>query len=304
MRNKRELVIIHVDAFSEVPFGGNPASVVLCGKGIPEEDMQKIATELNVRETVFVMSSKVADHRFRYMSPKGEIGFSSHATIAAFHALLSEGLVEAYNDVTMATLETESGVLQVDIVKNDTTGTHEVQITHEQPAFLATYDPKEYAEALGLSLADILSPNPIQTVNTGAPCLVIPLTTRRALHRIDCDWKRLAYLQKDSDYNTISVFTRETHEETSDAEVRHFAPAHGVLEDPVGGIAAGSVASYMIRHGLMDASVPVTSIVIEQGHSVGRPGRAFVEVTGDRDAIKLVKVSGTGVVVFRGTIFY
>lgn len=303
MKRRRELKVVQVDAFTDTPYGGNPAAVVFSDAEIEESVMHNIAREMNVRETVFVAESKVADFRFRFMTPKREIDFSGHPTIAAFHALVEEGLAEVPNDVNTFQLETNAGVLSVDVMKNESTGQHEVQITHDTPTFMNTYDPKEYAEALGLSLADILSPNPIQTVSTGTPHLMVPVSTMRSINRLDPDWARLKELREGSDYVSIQVFTKDTLEPTSDAHVRHFAPALGVYEDPVSGSGAGCMASYMIRYGLMEPTIPVTSIVIEQGHSLGRPGRVFVEVQGDQETIKQVKVSGTGVTVLKGTLY-
>ena len=301
---RSELDIFHVDAFTDTPFGGNPASVVLGADRLDDEMLSRIAREMNTRETVFVMGSDKANFSFRYLTPKSEINFSGHPTIAAFHVLLRQGLIETAKDVTMVSLETRAGILNVEIVKNESTGRHEIQITHREPVFLRTYDPKEYLKALGLTLADYHSPSPIQTVSTGTPHLIMPISTMRALDRIKPDWDRLKALQKDSDYVTVSVFSRETRSPTSDAQVRTFAPALGVYEDPVSGSAAGSIGCYLIRYGFMEPSRPVTSIVIEQGYHVGRPGRVFVEVRGDKEDIEQVKVSGTGVIVFKGKLFY
>ncbi len=302
MKRRYELTTMQVDAFTDVPFGGNPATVVLGADPLSEETMLKIAREASVRETVFVTSSKVADFRFRFMTPKQEIDFSGHSTIAAFHALVEEGNVEIIQDITMLSLETNTGVLQIEIVKNETTGFHEIQITHDRPQFLRTYDPKEYAEALGLSLADILSPNPIQTVSTGTPCLMVPVTTMKSMGRIKSDWNRLKELRTDADYVSVNVFSREGHEVTSDAHSRNFAPALGVYEDPVSGAAAGCMGSYLVNYGIMDSVNRVTSIVIEQGHFLDRPGKTFVEVRGSSNEIEQVKVSGTAVTVMKGTL--
>ncbi len=304
MKQKHSLDVIQVDAFTDTPFGGNPAAVVLAADHVSDETMHKIAREMNVRETVFISKSRVADFRFRYMTPKSEIDFSGHPTIAAFHALVEADQINLLQDVTMTRLETNTGVLDIEIVRNESTGHHEIQITHKKPQFLNTYDPKDYAEALGLSLADIHSPNPLQTVSTGTPHLMIPVSTQRSLDRIKPNWDRLKVLQADSDYVSLSVFTRDTREPTSDAQVRHFGPAVGVYEDPVSGSAAGSLGSYIIRYGFMETPFPVTSIVIEQGHYVDRPGKIFVEVRGDQEGIDQVKVSGTGVTVLKGTIHF
>jgi trans-2,3-dihydro-3-hydroxyanthranilate isomerase len=304
MQKKHSLDVIQVDAFTDTPFGGNPAAVVLDAEHVSEETMHKIAREMNVRETVFVSKSRTADFRFRYMTPKSEIGFSGHPTIAAFHALVEGGYVDLLSDVTMVRLETNTGILDIEIVRNESTGRHEIQITHKKPQFMDTYDPKEYVDALGLSLADIHSPNPLQTVSTGTPHLMVPVSTSRSLDRIKPNWDRLKELQADSDYVSMSVFTRDTREPTSDAQVRHFAPALGVYEDPVSGSAAGSLGSYIIKYGLMEATYPVTSIVIEQGYYVQRPGKIFVEVRGDQEGIDQVKVSGTGITVLKGTLHF
>ncbi len=300
---RRELRVIQVDAFTDVPFGGNPAVVVLDADFLSDDTLQKIARETNALETVFVSSSEIADFKFRYMTPTHEIDFSGHPTIAAFHALASEGMIDLVNDVTMFTLETRSGVLEIEIVKNETTGTPEIQITHKQPQFLGTYDPKDYASALGLSLADIMSPNPIQTVSVGTPHLIIPVASMSALKRIKPDWKRLEELAADADYVSLYVFSRETLEVTSDALVRHFAPALGVYEDPVSGSGAGALGCYLVKQGIMDSTNQITSIVVEQGHFMNRPGKIFVEVIGDRTHIEQVKVSGTAVSTMKGVLY-
>ncbi len=303
MSHEYELDVVHVDAFTDVPFGGNPATVILGADELGREMMHKISREFNVRETVYVSDSDIADYRFRYMTPDREINFSGHATVAAFNALLSEGIAEATNQITMFTFETNTGVFEVEAVRNERSQVYEIQITHQPPQFLTSYDPKEYANALGLTLADIMSPKPIQTVSTGIPHLMIPVNTYRSLERIRPNWKALEEIRKDSDYVSIQVFTRDTREETSDAHARHFAPGLGVPEDPVSGSAAGGMASYMVKYGMMDSSNPVTSIVIEQGDFVGRPGKVYVEIRGNEEKIDQVKVSGKAVTVLRGRLY-
>jgi trans-2,3-dihydro-3-hydroxyanthranilate isomerase len=303
MKSNSSFKVLQVDAFTTVPFGGNPAAVVLDADNLSEETMSKIAKEMNVRETVFVSKSSKADYKFVFMTPEGPLGFSGHPTIAAFHALVDEGLVELVDDVTMFSLETTTGILQIEIVKNETTRFHEVQITHKKPEFLTTYDPLEIAEALGLSLGDIMAGLPVQTVSTGSPVLVVPLNSMKSLERINLNVSAITKLCKAGDYVSIQVFTKDVIEVTSDIHARHFAPALGVNEDPVSGIGAGAAASYIIRYGLMDTDIPVRTVVIEQGHFVNRPSKVIVEVKGDTDGIDQVKVSGTGIVVLRGTLY-
>ncbi len=304
MKSRRNLKVLQVDAFTTTPFGGNPAAVVMDADNLSEDTMSKIAREMNVRETVFVSRSSHADYHFKFMTPEGPLGFSGHPTIAAFHALVEEGMVELVNDVTMFSLETSTGILQVEIVKDVTSNMHEVQVTHKKPKFLTTYDPLEIAEALGLSLADIMAGLPVQTVSTGTPVLVVPVNSMKSLERIKINVEALSQLCKDGDYVSIQVFAKDVLEVTSDIHARHFAPALGVNEDPVSGIGAAATASYVIRYGIMDTDIPVRTVVIEQGHYVKRPGKVIVEVKGDTDHIDQVKVSGTGVVVLKGRLYF
>ncbi len=297
-----KLRVLQVDAFTDQPYGGNPAAVVLAADQLDEDDCRRIAYELSSHETVFVSRSAVADWHLRYWTHQRKIGFSGHATVAALHALVEEGMVELVTDITELSLEVGPKVIHAEVVRNESSGLHEVQVTYESPSFGDSYDPKDYAEGLGLSLADILSPNPVQVVLTGSPHLVLPVATRRALERIDPDWRRLLDLGHDREYDGIIVFTRETVEETSDVHLRTFAPGIGVMEDAVSGTAAATAASYVVKHGLMDSTIPVTSIIVEQGYFVGRPGKVFVEVHGDQNEIRQVRVSGTAVTVVEGTI--
>ncbi|NWF96838.1 MAG: PhzF family phenazine biosynthesis protein [Candidatus Thorarchaeota archaeon] len=302
MKRSSEIPVLQVDAYTDVPYGGNPAVVVLRADRLDEKMTERVSREMAVAQTVFVYPSKKADMRLRFMTPRGEMAFSGHLVTAALAALLDTGDIEAVADVSMFTAETASGIVQVEVVKNESTGMHEIQISRESPKFMNTYDPKEYAEALGLNLADIMTQGPIQTVSTGIPQVMIPVRTIKALERVHPNWDRLDALQKESDWLSMQLFTRETLEPTSDVHVRHFAPALGIPEDPVTGSGAASMGSYMIKYGLFEPTIPVTSIVVEQGHFMKRPGKLFIEVQGDATDIRLVKVSGTCVIVMRGLL--
>ena len=83
-----------VDVFTRVPFRGNPVAVVLQGKGLATEEMQRIAAWTNLSETTFVLPSKSADYRLRIFTPRHELPFAGHPTIGSAHAVLEAGLVK------------------------------------------------------------------------------------------------------------------------------------------------------------------------------------------------------------------
>jgi trans-2,3-dihydro-3-hydroxyanthranilate isomerase len=78
----------------------------------------------------------------------------------------------------------------------------------------------------------------------------------------------------------------------------HFGVPPDIMEDPFTGSATGGMAAYLWHHGLIDSA----TFIAEQGHWMGRPGEAFVEVVGPRDEIETVKVGGSAVTVLRGEL--
>ena len=100
-----------VDAFTAVPFTGNPCAVVTDADGIEPADMLRIARETNAPETAFVLASDKADVRVRYFMPRGEIPFAGHPTIATGHLLRELGVLKPGT----ARFEFAIGVLPVDI---------------------------------------------------------------------------------------------------------------------------------------------------------------------------------------------
>ena len=80
----RRYRIKQVDAFTDRPFGGNPAGVVIDAEDLTDSEMLSIANEMNLSETAFVLPSDKADFRIRWFTPKKEALFCGHATSQAF----------------------------------------------------------------------------------------------------------------------------------------------------------------------------------------------------------------------------
>ena len=78
--------ILHYSAFTTDPRGGNPAGVVLDARALAAADMQRIAAELGYSETAFLLPRPDGEFDIRYFSPRAEVSFCGHATIAAMVA--------------------------------------------------------------------------------------------------------------------------------------------------------------------------------------------------------------------------
>jgi trans-2,3-dihydro-3-hydroxyanthranilate isomerase len=287
--------ILQVDAFTDTPLYGNPAAVVFDAQGLSDDQMQAIAREMNLSETAFVLPSDVADFRLRFFTPRKEIPLAGHPTIATVHALVEEGRIRLSGEQTTITLELNVGVLPAEI----RTLSHKrrlIVMTQKRPEFLTLYPPEQIAAALRIAPVDILEP--AQTVSTGTSQLMVRVRNPDILARIEPDWNNLAKFTEQSDFFSVHVFAFDESSPQPRAFARHFAPAAGVNEDPVTGSASGAMGAYLVHYGLISG----TTLVAEQGHAMGRPGQAYVEVVTAEGRIESVRVAGEAVTVLRGEL--
>ena len=292
-----EFPFMQVDAFTDTPLGGNPCAIVFDADALAPATMQAIAREMNLSETAFVLRSEVADVRARYFTPAEEIPLAGHPTIATIFALAETGRIPLRGDTTTISLELQVGVIPVDIHAANGRPRH-VVMTQLPPKFLRTYEPADVLLAFGLAPADALPGAVIQTVSTGTPQLFVPLRDHDALRRVATDLGALARLKAAGDFFSIHLFCLGGATQAGQTFARHFVPPPDLGEDPFTGSATGGMAAYLWHYGLLENP----TFVAEQGHWMGRPGQAQVEVIGPRDSITAVRVGGGAVTVIRGTL--
>ena len=286
-----------VDAFTNERYAGNPCGVITRAEGLSDAQMQAIARELNLSETSFVTPSDVADVRARFYTPKKEIPLAGHPTIATMHTLVEEGRIELGEGPRRVVQELSIGVLPVDIERTDG-GRVRTVMTQAAPEFLRRLDRSVYAQALGITTADMLDGAPVQVVSTGTPQAMVPVKSLAVLERLRPDLQHLSDLEAVGHYFSTHVFALETYDAANRAHSRHFGPSSGVSEDPVTGSATGAMAAYLWHHGLLREP----AYTVEQGHIMGRPGLVEVEVDGDGDEPATVRIAGSAVTVLRGVI--
>ncbi|MEX2349863.1 MAG: PhzF family phenazine biosynthesis protein [Flavobacteriaceae bacterium] len=97
--------IYQVDSFTDTPFKGNPAGVMLLDVELSEEQMQNIAMEMNLSETAFVIAEGY-HYNIRFFTPSSEIALCGHATLASAHILYESGKVKPQDSITFKTTET------------------------------------------------------------------------------------------------------------------------------------------------------------------------------------------------------
>jgi trans-2,3-dihydro-3-hydroxyanthranilate isomerase len=293
----KELQLMQVDAFSRKPYGGNPCAVVFEADGLSETAMQSIALEMNLSETAFVMDSEVADLRARYFTPTAEIPLAGHPTIATIFALIKSGRLPVPSSTFTIQLQLEAGVIPVEIASADS-GQPLITMSQIKPEYLRSYDANEILPVFGLEESDALPGAPIMTVSTGTPQLMIPVVSLESLRRAQPDIRRYAEALKTGDFFSPHLFVLQGITEGGDTFARHFGLPPDTAEDPFTGSATGGMAAYLWHEGLLEQP----KFVAQQGHWMGRPGEAFVEVVGPRDDIVTVRVGGYAAEVMRGEI--
>ena len=281
-----------VDAFANEAFGGNGCAVVHGGAVLSDEVCMGYVRETSLVECTFTGPSDVADLRVKYYLASREIPFAGHPTIATVAALMHRGKAQE----GQMTLETGAGIVEIEIAGGVIT------MTQVAPTF-GPEIPREIVAAVGgIAPSDIVAPP--QLVSTGLPFCVTLLTDRATLERVSLNSKALndyyAHLgQGETDTMEPYWITREGATGQGDTFARLLLAPPSPPEDPFTGSATGAAASYLWSRGLIDRP----SYVAEQGHGLGRPGQAQVEVLGPADAIEGVRVGGRGVVVMSGMAY-
>lgn len=287
-----EFAVDWVDAFSNRPFGGNGCAVVHGAAHLPDETCMAFVRETSLVECTFLGPSEVADVRVRYFLAGREIPFAGHPTVATVASLVRRGLIKG----SAATLETGAGVIPVEIEEGPAP---RVSMTQIAPEFGIRPDPALVARAISLPEHALAAPP--QFVSTGLGFFVTLLKDKDALRAARLDPSaREALRDVAGDGGLGEPFLVTLGGETADGDTvsRLLMAPPSPPEDPFTGSATGAMAAYLWHHGLIEKPV----FVAEQGHWMGRPGRAEVEVLGPSDAITGVKVAGQGYVLMSGTL--
>jgi PhzF family phenazine biosynthesis protein len=234
----------------------------------------------------------------RYYLADKEVLMAGHPTVATVISLIDRGLVDLTDGQAQFTLEVGAGILPIKV----TTGPDGPLVTMTQmvPEFGKIYDPGDIAKVFSLDREDVLGMP--QIVSTGTPFCVTVLRNKDALRRavLNPDVWNALNPPGTPRAGMLEPFLVTLGGETPDGDTysRLLLPAPMPPEDPFTGAATGCMAAYIWHHGLIEKS----EFTAEQGHWMGRAGRAKVTVSGPREAPTGVQVGGHGVVLMRGEL--
>ena len=273
-----------VNAFTDKPFGGNPAGVVLLeSDAFPKEElMLKIAAELHYSETAFVRHDGDNEFTIRYFTPKGEVELCGHATIASFFLLHKKGLASG-----QCLCHTKAGDITVEAGEK-------VLMQMAKPWIVATIeDTEEIYRALGVK--NYHTTMPVQIVSTGLPDLMIPLPDATTLQSLQPDMEAIAEITKKYDAVSFHVFAFGNDGYT--AHVRDFAPLYDIPEESATGTANASLTYYLQQNGHLASDAECTFI---QGEAMERPSIIATRIQSDGN----IFVGGTAAIVAEGSFSY
>ncbi|WP_406182478.1 PhzF family phenazine biosynthesis protein [Streptomyces sp. NBC_01006] len=279
--------ILRYTAFSDDPAGGNPAGVVLDASGLDDARMLEIAAGLGYSETGFLTAPPPGlggepgrAFTLRFFSPKAEVSFCGHATVAA-----SVALAERIGPGELV-FATPAGTVPVSVTASD--GGLRAVLTSVEP-YVEDVAPADLAEALAAldwPQADLDPGIPPRIAYAGARHLVLGAATRARLADLAYDFPRLEALMRRLELTTVQLVHR-----TGPAlfDVRDPFPVGGVVEDPATGAAAAAFGAYARELGLAPAAAVLT---LHQGEDMGRPGVLTVEL---RRGDARIRVGGSAV---------
>jgi trans-2,3-dihydro-3-hydroxyanthranilate isomerase len=290
-----------VDVFTNQPFGGNPLAVFTNGRGIPGDLMQRIAKELNLSETTFVLppDDPANDWKVRIFTPGAELPMAGHPTVGTAYVLARENLVNVSEAQPNIRLEEKVGLIPVSFTFKDGA----VDLIHMQqpnPTFgPIVNDRQAVADMLSLGVSD-LEDDPVEVVSSGVPFLFVPVKRLSAVQNLKPRPDLIERLVSDLPSKMIFVFTRETVHPISTVHSRMFGHAVGIPEDPATGGASGPLGCYLVKHGWVKGSP--AKIISEQGLEMGRPSFLHIEIGQTNDVIDRVIVGGQCVAMGEGVI--
>jgi len=257
--------ITQVDAFTSVPFGGNPAAVCLLAAPRPDAWMQNVAREMNLSETAF-LDPRGDGYNLRWFTPAAEVDLCGHATLASAHVLWEEGHLPSDQP---ARFHTRSGWLaatrQGEWIEMDFPATPDTPAA--TPAELA-HGLHAMPKYVGRSKFDY----------------IVELESEAAVRRLQPDFALLETLGPRG-----VIVTSRASSGDYDFVSRFFAPAVAVPEDPVTGSAHSCLGPFW------SARLGKTEMMAYQASARG--GVVRVRMNGDR-----VLLGGQAITVLRGEL--
>jgi trans-2,3-dihydro-3-hydroxyanthranilate isomerase len=296
-----------LDVFTDRPYTGNPLAVVpFPAMPLTTEEMQSIATEFNLSETVFIFPPHKSAHTasLRIFTPTQELPFAGHPTIGAAVALgwLAERKqfkLHAHHII----FEEAIGLVHVQMeIHNAELGNATLQTAQLPEQGTIAITKEELASTLSVEPQDLIWDDHSHPAawSCGVPFFFAPLWSRTAVDQARINTAVWEATLKDSWASSIFVFAFDPVNKNHHVYGRMFGPEKGIVEDPATGSAAAAFAGFLFaREKHAHDSMHWT---VEQGFAMGRPSLLKITAHCENGALKSVHVGGQAVLIGEGLL--
>jgi trans-2,3-dihydro-3-hydroxyanthranilate isomerase len=300
-----ELPFVTYDVFTETRFGGNPLAVFPDAPGLNLTQMQTIAREFNLSETVFVtaVEGKPLHRRLRILTPGYELPFAGHPTVGTAVALAELGAFPWPEGKAVLNIVFEEGVGPVPV---------RIERRKDRPLYATLAMPRlpergpdgpdrnGLARVLALDVEQLYKAVSPACYGAGVPFTIVPVRNAKALAAIALDLGAWRMLMADTWAKALYVIDLSDLREKREIRARMFSPAMGIAEDPASGAAVVALAGFLTENELVPREGSI-SCTIRQGEEMGRPSRIALEMDFANGRLHAVRLGGAAVAVSRGT---
>lgn len=292
------------DVFTRDIFNGAQIAVFPNGDGLSDEQMQKIANELNLWETVFVFHPGGDLRKLRMFSPKAEVDFAGHPVVATAYVLGLCGDIALDDGITSVVFEQNTGPIEVNITSEQGKPSF-VQFTSKVSSIVDRFAPsdEELAAFLSISQSDLDHIRySARLVACGLPYLIVPVWKYETVRKARFDyaaWSRSVAPQTAA--QEILLFAPKTPYPDSDFNLRLLGPHIGLDDDPPVGAAVPAFASYLCS--FEHTRKGTHTFAVDRGDAHSRRSVLNIEMDHKGKAQLTIRVGGSAVIFAQGTIF-
>ncbi len=287
------------DVFTTTPYTGNPLAIVLDADGLTTDQMQTMAREFNLSETIFVMAPRDPANtaRVRIFFPTAEIPFAGHPTLGCAVFLAERHMGPGDFDHRIV-LEEEAGHVPVTLSRHGGLTSGEFTAPVVPHAHGGAAPTALIARALDLPPSAIGFAGHRPGVFAGGPAfLFAPVENRAALaaaRPVEPHWSALMEAGK-----VDSVYLYSPGDGT-DFQARMFSPTAGIPEDPATGSATAILAAQLLASGVVPDGESIYHLL--QGAEMARPSRLRLTIEAAGGILHSVRIGGAAVPVSKGEI--
>jgi len=254
---RRRYEFVQLDVFTRTRLMGNPLAVVTDARGLTDDEMQKLAREMNLSETTFIVPRAPEveareGHCVRIFTIEEELPFAGHPTLGTalyLHSTLARQADHVVLHLNIGKVPVRFAPDSQSAIIDQIDGKIFGEMRQPDPEFGPTLPPHDIARVLGMDSGEIASEWPSQVISTGLPFAIMPFRNLETLANLKPDVTRMAALPENTGARFFYFIYFAGCQKTAEARARLFFYGG---EDPATGSAAGCVAAWMAKYGIVN----------------------------------------------------